>query len=147
MTLIVEFVDVAQGSCTMAIDSDAGAALVVDCPENRDDIASARLTANDAELDTVVVSHSDLDHLGGVYTLITGRRPSLPGRVHYNHDVKLPIDPKQKAKMRAALKGLLALEDDGVQLGDAKVGDAGTIGTAGKWEVLSPTKGELTAAY
>ena len=105
MTLLVEFVDVAQGSCTVAIDRAEKAALVIDCPESRDHIAAARIDANSAELHAVVVSHSDLDHLGGVHSLITSRQPSLPERVHYNHDVKLPADPKKKAKMIIIISG------------------------------------------
>ncbi len=147
MTLVVEFSDVAQGSCTLAIDRSSGTALLVDCPAGRDEIPAERLDKEDATAETVIVSHSDLDHLGGVYSFITSRRPSLPACVHYNHDVPLPANPKAKIRMRAALRGLASLEDDGVALCDARAGYDGTIGNVGRWEILAPTKGELTKSY
>jgi competence protein ComEC len=135
--------DVAQGNCAIAIDDLTRLCIVVDCPAGGAALTAERIVQLEAEPDTVIVSHSHLDHLGGVIELCDLVRVRA---IHYNHDRAKSANPDLNKKLTALLRALAALEDEGVVLGDARDDDGGVVGSL-NWTVVAPSKGELTAAY
>ena len=107
------FLDVGQGDSTVVVLPDGGG-LLVDCPSEAahavvDQLEKAQVTI----LHLVVVSHSDLDHAGGIVDVIEGFQGQtvkvafLPDRVR---------DPNQRRgnKYRHLLRNLGALVRRGV---------------------------------
>jgi len=136
------FVDVGQGDCTVGSD-DSGAAFLIDCPEGASERALHVLRESDADvLELVVATHNDLDHIGGLYAVVT----AFPTRtLRINDATVLPSDPKERARLKATLRALSGLQRDGVYLESAKAGDSGAVGEF-TWEVLAPDQAQLLYA-
>jgi competence protein ComEC len=143
MTATFVVLDVGQGNCAIAVDDASSKAIVVDCAAGASSIAVDRLRELHASVDTVIVSHSHLDHLGGVLELASVVDVA---RIHYNHERCLSADRDRDKKLLALLRGLAQLRERGVQLGDARDDDGGQVGAL-SWHVLGPSKGGLTEAY
>ncbi len=139
----VVFLDVGQGDCTIAVDHAARAGLMIDCPAGKARRALGELAAQSAErLDLVVVTHSDLDHLGGIFPVVT-KFPTATIRL--NEAAVLPAQPDEKKRLKAALRAISGLRYRNVELEDARRGDAGAVGNI-TWRVLTPTKAQLLHA-
>jgi competence protein ComEC len=139
----VWFVDVGAGDCTLVVDVASGRALLVDCPSTRVADVQSLLNTEGATLDTVIVTHWDLDHYGGASRLAVG----LPvSKVLYNHDTLFPNDDSPPVGIRSTLKSFLDVPFANDVLGPASAGQSGTIGIL-RWEILAPTHKEITEAY
>ena len=69
--VVVVFLDVGQGDCTVAIDNENTNALLIDCPAGRgSDAIRALRSLGATRLSQVFISHSDMDHLGGMYEVV-----------------------------------------------------------------------------
>jgi len=69
--VVVVFLDVGQGDCTVAIDNENGYAMLIDCPAGRgSDAIRALRSLGVSRLSLAFVSHSDMDHLGGIYETV-----------------------------------------------------------------------------
>ncbi len=136
----VIFADVGQGDCTILVDPDLRQAMVVDCPSKNVDQVHQYLTSNRLILHTLIVTHWDKDHYGGVARLAKAHRPSL---VHYNHDTLLPEEGRGVRGIRSTLKEFLDLPWHSLKpADDQQSGQFGTI----RWSVLSPCHAEITEA-
>jgi competence protein ComEC len=136
--------DVGQGDCTIAVDPDSGGALVIDCPTGGSGLAIKALTdLGVMEIDLAVITHSDIDHLGGMYEVIS----TIPTReLRYNRDTLMPADGTEAIKLRAALRGFFGLHETMQLQREAAVsGNAGQVGGIA-WQVLSPTTALLDLA-
>lgn len=143
MKASVTFLDVGQGDCTLVVDFDAPAALIVDCPgTSLRDVVALLDAAGVVRPDLVVITHSDMDHMVGVVELARSRGTA---EVRYNLDRPLPATPEDRKKWRAALKALAGLEDEGTILGPAVAGVTGSVGTV-TYRLLSPTPGLVSMA-
>jgi competence protein ComEC len=87
-TLSVQFLDVGQGDATL-ITSPSGRTLLIDGGRSRDDVERVILPALRAtgkrDLDMLVVTHPDQDHIGGLPYLLESvpvRQVALTGQVH-----------------------------------------------------------------
>ncbi len=139
----VTFLDVGQGDCTLVVDFEAPAALVVDCPgTSLDDVVTLLDEAGVVRPDLVVITHSDMDHMVGVVELARIRGTA---EVRYNPDRPLPPAPEDRKKWRAALKALSGLEDEGTIVGFAVAGVTGSVGTVA-YRLLSPTPALVSIA-
>jgi competence protein ComEC len=144
----VAFLDVGQGDSTVVVDHDSRTAMLIDCPRGAEGIAIAEIETHDAELDTVLVTHSHLDHLGGILDAIEalGCR-----RLLYNHDTLIAqpavtttgTRARPDPAVRASLRRILELRDD--QLGPAIAGTTGWVGAA-QYSLLAPSHRDLTRA-
>lgn len=125
------FLDVGQGDSTVAV-LPSGGGVLVDCPNGSaptavDFLNSAQITS----LELVVISHSDLDHAGGVVDAIKGfqgrtfKIASLVDRV-------IRQDPPSSMKYHVMLRELAQLmrngimhwqpyEGNAIQLGDVEI--------------------------
>src|SRR6476660_9850963 len=99
MRAVACFLDVGQGDCTLFADLDAREALMIDCPPQAVQSAIEVLAEWGAELKVAIISHSDLDHMGGIPTIVQRLRPPL---VYYNHDWAFEQAGKDRVKWRAA---------------------------------------------
>src|SRR4051812_18689591 len=109
MDALITFLDVGQGDCTIAIDRARGEAILIDCPAGCSDEALKALRAEGArELSLVFVTHSDWDHIGGVFQAIMkiGAR-----EVRFNLDSLLIENPATDSRIRATLRAFAGLED------------------------------------
>ena len=69
--LVVSFLDVGQGDCTLVCLPNSAGAVIVDCPESGSKAALDQLRAWGAnELVWAIFTHSDYDHAGGMVDLI-----------------------------------------------------------------------------
>jgi competence protein ComEC len=143
----VTFLDVGQGDCTLVIDHQQGAAILIDCPPRADDLVVQELVSNNATLHTAIVTHSHLDHFGGVLDVIeaTGCERFL-----YNHDTLIAQPAsmsdgrnRRDSAVLSALRRILEFDDE--QLGPAVAGVTGTVGRVA-FLFLSPQHRDLTRA-
>jgi competence protein ComEC len=143
MDVVVYFLDVGQGDCTLAIDRSARMAILIDCPSGRGPQVSELIRhSGGSTIGLACASHSHADHMGGLYEAIRARHTY---KLRYNLDSVVASSPKEAIKLKAARRAFAGLEDDGVELGPAYRGDTGQVGDI-HWSFLSPTHGELTAA-
>ena len=141
MSLEVHFLDVGQAHATIAVAADS--ALVVDCPRDGAEQATALLNKlNLAQFD-IVVTHQDMDHCEGVQDLL--QLFGKPSTTLYMNPVGRP-KPEKRPHVRTVLEGILsAVEDIGASTAGAvaeMVGNTGPIG----WSVLAPPHEHLLKA-
>lgn len=133
MSSEVHFLDVGQAHAMVAVDADS--ALVVDCPRNGVEQATALLNKlNLAQFD-IAVTHQDMDHCEGVQDLLErfGKRSTTL----YMNPVGRP-KPEKKPHVRTVLEGILSeVEDIGASTAGAVAGTVGNTGSIG-WTVLAP---------
>jgi beta-lactamase superfamily II metal-dependent hydrolase len=139
----VWFVDVGAGDCTLVLDMTTRRALLVDCPSNRVDKVYQVLDAEGASLDTVIVTHWDIDHYGGAARLAIDLKVN---KVLYNHDTLFVSDDSPGHLIRTTLKNFLNVPFGQEVLGSAAAGQQGSIGEL-SWRILAPTYADLTKAY
>lgn len=134
------FADVGQGDCTILIDPQSRRAMVVDCPTKNVDKVHQYLLAEGLVLSTLVVTHWDRDHYGGVARLA---KAHLPSAVHYNNDTLLPDGGRGTKGIRSTLKAFLDLPWQSLKRADDT--QSGQLGEM-QWRLLAPQHAELTAA-
>jgi competence protein ComEC len=98
------FVDVGQGDCTVAVDPEARAALIIDCPSKgvRPVTAIANTYGSGLAI-SVMLSHWDHDHFGGFLRLASGLAATA---LYYNLDTMMSPDDHQSIR-RARMLQLL----------------------------------------
>ena len=139
----VWFIDVGAGDCTLVMDVATRRAVLVDCPTWHVQNVQSLLLQQEATLDTVIVTHWDLDHYGGASRLAV----KLPvRRILYNHDTLFPSNSSPQSYIPSALKNFLNVPDSNEVLGPAAVGQHGGFGSV-EWQILAPTHAEITKAY
>lgn len=139
----VWFINVGAGDCTLAMDVATRRAVLVDCPTRYVKDVERLLSREGVTLDTVIVTHWDLDHYGGASRLAVG----LPvRRILYNHDTLFPDGNAPQGLIPTALKNFLNVSEPNKILGPAAVGETGGFGSV-SWNILAPTHSELTQAY
>ena len=119
--LLATFLDVAQGDSTVVVLPDGGG-LLVDCPAGSapvvvDQLESAQVT----RLNLVVISHSDLDHAGGIVDTIRGFRGETVELAFFPDRVRNP-SPQADRKYRLLLQNLADLVRQGVKLWEPEAG-------------------------
>ena len=150
MPATVMIVDVGQGDCTVAVDSDTKKALLVDCNAGHHAAAVTALEELDfSELSAAVVTHSHLDHFGGVLEVLELLKERFTGVLYYNHDslVAMPRHTDEsddnKPKVRALLRRALELGER-VSRAQSDI-PSQTLGTM-TWTVLAPSYHQLLRA-
>lgn len=119
--LLATFLDVGQGDSTIVVLPDGGG-LLVDCPSGSAPIVVDHLErTRTTTLELVVISHSDLDHAGGVVDTVK----EFPGRTlklaFFPDRVRDP-DPQANRKYRVLLQDLAKLVRQGCKLWDPEAG-------------------------
>jgi competence protein ComEC len=139
----VTFLDVGQGDCTLVVDLESRAALILDCPgTSLNDLVRLLDGAGIGRPDLVVITHSDMDHMVGVVELARTRGAA---EVRYNPDRPLPPTPDDRRKWRAALKAIAGLADGGTRVEFAVAGVTGSVGAVA-YRFLSPTPAMVAMA-
>ncbi|MGO9294537.1 MAG: ComEC/Rec2 family competence protein [Streptosporangiaceae bacterium] len=139
----VWFIDVGAGDCTLVIDVATKRALLVDCPSWHLRDVQRLLLDEQAILDTVIVTHWDLDHYGGAARLAVG----LPvRRILYNHDTLFASEETPRSLIPTILKNFLNVPNADDVLESAEAGQSGAFGSVA-WHILAPTHAEVTKAY
>ena len=134
------FLDVGQGDSTVVVLPDGGG-ILVDCPSGSapavvDQLENAQVTS----LNLVVVSHSDLDHAGGIVDTITGFRGETVELAFFPDRVREP-NPQANMKYRLLLQGLADLVRQGVKLWEPHAGQVIHFGDVSV-SVLHPAKAD-----
>ena len=141
--VVVAFLNVGQGDCTVAVDRPSGEGLLMDCPPGRDSQVLAALREFGAtRLKLVVASHQHLDHLGGIYGIA---RAFPTEQVSMNQATHIPADASEAKKLRATLRAIHGLQRAGVTLAEPRAGDSGAIGEF-RWKILAPDFSQLLHA-
>jgi beta-lactamase superfamily II metal-dependent hydrolase len=142
--VLVVFLDVGQGDCTLVFDISNEEAILIDCPPRRSREAIAGLGHIGAtRLSLAFASHSDLDHLGGLYEVLNSISVD---EVRINLDsIVTAGDKAERTKLQAAQRAFAGLEDQGVALLPCYSGDSGHRGDVA-WRALSPTHALLLLA-
>ncbi len=125
--LVATFLDVGQGDSTVAVLPDGGAVLV-DCPAGQSRTAVERLGELGAtSLELVVVSHSDLDHAGGVIDVVKGFAGPTVALATHRDRVSHP-DAHSNRQYKVLLRELLELMRQGVPLYEPYAGTVFQLG-------------------
>ncbi|MCQ3806896.1 MAG: MBL fold metallo-hydrolase [Acidimicrobiaceae bacterium] len=150
MPATVVVVDVGQGDCTIAVDHGTKQALLIDCNEHHHLKALAALKKlGYSELTAVVVTHSHIDHFGGVLDVLGHLPGGFTGRLHFNHDTLLAMprssdeSEDNKSKVRALLRRTLEYSDQVVRA-QSDIGPQ-TLGSM-SWRLLAPSYSQLNRA-
>ena len=146
----VVVVDVGQGDCTIAVDHDTKQALLIDCNEHHHRQALAALEEMDySELKAVVVTHSHIDHFGGVLDVLKHLPERFTGALHFNHDTLLAMQRStdesedNKFKVRALLRRMFDYSNQVVRA-QSDIGPQ-TLGSM-TWRLLAPSYPQLIRA-
>ncbi|MDE0499612.1 MAG: MBL fold metallo-hydrolase [Acidimicrobiaceae bacterium] len=156
--------DVGEGDCTIVVDDATKEALLVDCRSGYDGTAVralAELGCN--SLDAAVVTHSHLDHLGGVLDvierLVNQRGASFAGLLYINHDTLKAMTARTAAQrpspkgtqIRAHRRRVLELYEEVLQVAGRRVKPA--IAEMGPqqlgstmWTLLAPSYADVIVA-
>lgn len=150
MPCTVLIVDVGQGDCTVAVDHHTKEALLIDCNGGHHEAAIAAL--NDlgfSAISAAVVTHSHLDHFGGMLDVLEELAEHFTGRLFYNHDTLLamPRFAEEPGDNRTIVRSLInrILELGDVVSSAQPIIGVQTIGTM-TWRLLAPTHFQLTKA-
>ena len=138
--LLAKFLDVGQGDSTVVVLPDGGG-LLIDCPAGSapavvDQLESAQVTS----LNLVVISHSDLDHAGGIVDTIRGFRGETVEVAFFPDRVRNP-DPQADRKYRLLLQNLADLVRQGIKLWEPHAGQIIQFGDV-TVSVLHPTNAD-----
>ena len=102
-------VNVGQGDCTVVVDGPTKQALLIDCNSHFDLNAVAALNRlRFSELSAAVVTHSHLDHFGGVLDVPSRLEDRFTGVLYVNHDTILAMggtgadEPRAKTEYNGA---------------------------------------------
>ncbi|WP_165803782.1 ComEC/Rec2 family competence protein [Mycobacteroides abscessus] len=135
------FLDVGQGDCTLVVDSATNSALLIDCPSSGVSTLLSYLKDNSIVLQTLIVTHWDYDHYGGVARVMD----AVPtASVYYN--VQFWNTNGNNPRIRTTMKTFLDRDDAQSALRSAEVGAGGSVGDSVRWSLLAPTHAELTDA-
>jgi competence protein ComEC len=140
---LVAFLDVGQGDATVAIDTTARRAIVIDCPSWAVQHVSHLLAAHHVQdVDSVIVTHYDDDHFSGVPQLVREYSPTV---LYSNPETLLPAD-SSLPRYRAALAAFVDLDDRG--LIDIEPAARDLTGRSGlvRWTLLSPRPADVMRA-
>ncbi len=149
MSATVSCVDVGQGDCTVAVDTETGEGLLIDCREGRhhqaiDELDRLGLT----DLRAVIVSHSQSDHFGGVLDVLEALRDRYTGTLYYNHDtfMAMPVaGPERVAAGRKLRALLIRVREFNDRVARAETPAQGSVGSVA-WKLLAPTYTEIAEA-
>ena len=150
MTATIACVDVGQGDCTVAVDETTGEGVLIDCRSGHDQGAVDEFERRGlTELRVAIVSHSQMDHFGGVLDVLETLADRFTGTLHFNQDT-LIATPVAGADRGVAGKKLRALINRAREYGDrvnrAEVdGLQHTVGCIAA-EMLAPTYADILAA-
>ena len=112
---LATFLDVGQGDSTIVVLADGGAVLV-DCPAGSAQTVVDHLDrAQGTSLELVVITHSDLDHAGGVIDVIKGFSGPTK-RIAALIDRPITTDLQANRKYRLLLRELAQLQRRGIAL-------------------------------
>ncbi|SNT19670.1 ComEC/Rec2 family competence protein [Actinacidiphila glaucinigra] len=139
----VWFLDVGQGDCTIIIDPITNSALLIDCPAGRAEQIVEFTRSRGISIHTVIATHWDVDHYGGIARVASA---STPSRIIYNHDTLFSDDKKSGFKIRTTLLQFLDFDRSQTRLDGAIEGARGMLGAI-SWCMLAPDQRELTEAY
>lgn len=107
------FLDVGQGDATIAMLPD-GSGILVDCPSGRAPIVVDYLEKSHInQLELAVITHSDIDHAGGVVDAIKGFQ-GITARIGELVDRQVPSDPNASMQHKILLRDLVQLMRSGV---------------------------------
>ena len=123
----VAFIDVGQGDSTAIILPDKMSTIVIDCPSNA--ATSEYFDKNNISgIDFAFLTHSDLDHIGGISDLLTNFAHHNT-KLAYNHDsFKTLYSDNQEKKRRLILRQLSKLVDlHGITTLSPRTGDSWKI--------------------
>ncbi|WP_419932314.1 ComEC/Rec2 family competence protein [Candidatus Poriferisodalis sp.] len=147
MSASVMVVDVGQGDCTVAVDTATGHALIVDCNIGCYEQAIIALgQLGFTEVRAAVVTHSHMDHFGGMIEVLTSLEERFTGVLYLNHDTM--IANPGTVESRTGLKGLLKralVYGDRVSRAHADIGRQ-QLGDTTSWTLLAPTYPQLLRA-
>jgi competence protein ComEC len=134
------FLDVGQGDATLAIDWSTAKALLIDCPPGRESVIEDAVESRGVDLDTVIVSHWDMDHFGGIMPIID----SLGGRaLRFNFDTMYEVD--NKTRSFAVHRRLLDAKYESIEMGPAEEDHHGEIGNL-TYKIVAPWRQHLLKA-
>ena len=110
MTATIACVDVGQGDCTVAVDDASGEGLLIDCRSGQHPRAVAELELHGlTELRAAIVTHSQMDHFGGVLDVLETLADRFTGGLHFNQDslMALPVAGKDRRIAGQKLRALI----------------------------------------
>src|ERR1035441_4967146 len=85
--VIISFVDVGQGDCTVAIDTSTATGILIDCAAGQHRAAISEIEAQSCIfLGAAIISHTHADHSGGVLDVLEELEDRFYGEIFVNHE-------------------------------------------------------------
>ena len=85
--VVISFVDVGQGDCTIAMDVSTATGVLIDCPAGQHSAAINEIEAQRCLfVATAIVSHTHADHSGGVLDVLESLEDRFYGEILVNHE-------------------------------------------------------------
>lgn len=147
--VIVSFVDVGQGDCTIAMDVSTATGILIDCPVRQHQAALNEIEGRNCYfLSAAIITHSHADHSGGVLDVLEILEDRFYGEIYFNQD-SFKATPVAGPDRGVAGKRLRTILNRIREFGDrARHAEAGNGGSSGNlsWQILAPEYYELIAA-
>lgn len=147
--VIISFVDVGQGDCTIAMDVSSGTGILIDCPASRHQAALNEIEArNCLFLKAAVITHSHADHSGGVLDVLETLGDRFYGEIYFNQDSfkTTPVVGPDRGVAGKQLRAILnRIREFGDRQRHAEAGNGGSFGKL-SWQILAPEYYELNEA-
>lgn len=150
MNATISCIDVGQGDCTVAVDEATGDGLLIDCRSGHHRAAVDELDLSGLKrLRAAIVSHSQMDHFGGVLDVLEALAERFTGRLYFNLDslMAMPASGQDRKVAGRKLRALIqrALEyGDRVEKADTACSELNAGSITG--ELLAPTYQQLLDA-
>lgn len=141
--VVIAFLDVGQGDCTIAVDLLERRAVIIDCPSWG--VAKVKDFVQDHDVtkfDSIIVTHYDDDHFSGVPQLVRDLKPKT---LFSNPETLLP-DDSSLPKYRAALSSFTDLDERGLVQVLQATRDLSQKAGAVTWTLLAPRYADVVRA-
>jgi competence protein ComEC len=147
--VIISFVDVGQGDCTIAADTSTGTGILIDCPAGQHQAAIHEIEERNCYfVAAAIISHTHADHSGGVLDVLETLDDRFYGDIFVNHDSFLatPVAGPDRAvagkRVRAIFHRLREFPD---RVKPAEEDASGSTGEL-SWRIIAPKHDEVLEA-
>jgi competence protein ComEC len=147
--VIISFVDVGQGDCTIAMDVSTATAILIDCPVRQHQAALNEIEArNCIFLGAAIITHSHADHSGGVLDVLETLDDRFYGKIYFNRDSfkATPVAGPDRGVAGKQLRAILnRIREFGDRVDHAEARIGGSFGEI-SWQILAPEYYEVNEA-
>lgn len=130
----IHFLNVGQGDATLILDYIDRRAMLIDCHRNGESHVEQLVTAANAQLEAVFISHFHTDHFEAIPNIVQRRTEAS---IYCNHSVVRTSRRDQRLQIRAFKRWLAEEKSAGRGRYEVRDGKTGRVGKV-SWRCLAP---------